>query len=72
MKLFSFIPGWHRRINTRAGRGDLALYVLVPFLRTESETVDLQVRLVTENLLTRIHRKRSIDVHGRLFEAWDK
>ena len=29
--------------------GDLALYVLVPFLPTESDTVELQVRLVTEN-----------------------
>jgi len=66
------VEGWHRRINTRAGRADLSFYVLVPLLRSEAETVDLQIRLVSENLLTRIHRKQNVNTHGRLFEAWDK
>ena len=59
-------------MNSRAGRADLGFYVLVPFLRGESEIVELQVRLVSENLLTRLHRKRYREVHGRLFDAWDK
>ncbi|KAH3748838.1 hypothetical protein DPMN_183294 [Dreissena polymorpha] len=27
------VEGWHRRINTRAGRADLGFYMLVPLIR---------------------------------------
>ncbi|XP_052809495.1 uncharacterized protein LOC128237959 [Mya arenaria] len=66
------VEGWHRRINTKAGRANLGFYVLVPLLRDESETVDLQIRLVSEHLLTRIQRKKFASIHGRLFDAWDR
>jgi hypothetical protein len=70
--MICIILGWHRRINTKAGRPDLGLYVLVPLLRGEADTVDLQIRLVSQHLLTRLHRQRYRDIHGRLFDAWDK
>ncbi|XP_053381681.1 uncharacterized protein LOC123533370 [Mercenaria mercenaria] len=66
------VEGWHRRINTRAGRADLGFYLLVPLLRREAETVDLQIRLVSAHLLTRLHRARYARLHGALFDAWDK
>ncbi|KAH3833573.1 hypothetical protein DPMN_106884 [Dreissena polymorpha] len=56
----------------RAGRPDLGFYVLVPLLRREAETVDLTIRLVSEHALTRVHRKFFKEVHGRLFEIWEK
>ncbi|KAH3861837.1 hypothetical protein DPMN_024788 [Dreissena polymorpha] len=65
------VEGWHRRMNSRAGRSDLGLYVIVPFLRAEAQTVSLQVLLVSENLLTATLRKRYKDVHDRLLYAWD-
>jgi DNA-binding MltR family transcriptional regulator len=46
--------------------------VLVPLLRREAETVDLTIRLVSEHALTRVHRKIFKEVHGRLFEIWEK
>ncbi len=65
------VEGWHRRINTRAGKADLGFYVLVPLLKKEAAIVDLQIRLVSEHQLTRFHRKKYARVHGRLFDAWD-
>ncbi|KAH3816248.1 hypothetical protein DPMN_117761 [Dreissena polymorpha] len=66
------VPGWHRRINGRAGRPDLGFYVLVPLLCREAETVDLTIRLVSEHALTWVHRKIFKEVHGRLFKIWEK
>ncbi|KAH3749101.1 hypothetical protein DPMN_183592 [Dreissena polymorpha] len=48
------------------------LYVLVPLLCREAETVDLTIRLVSEHALTRVSRKIFKEVHGRLFEIWEK
>ena len=71
MTLYIF-SGWHRRINGRACRADLGLYVIIPLLLGEAETVDLQMRLVSENLLHRIHRTQYAKIHGRLFQIWDE
>ncbi|KAH3889390.1 hypothetical protein DPMN_013444 [Dreissena polymorpha] len=65
------VEGWHRRINMRAGRACISFCILVPLLRGKAQTVDLQIRLVSENL-TRMHRKKNVNIHSRLFEAWDK
>ena len=54
------------------GRPDLGFYSLVPLLLKEARTVDLQMRLVSENLLTKISRKQYSVVHGKLFELWDR
>lgn len=69
-----FLPvsGWHRRINGKAGRGDLGFYVLVPLLLGEAETVNVQMRLVSENLLTRTHRQQYRHIYGKLFDLWDQ
>ncbi len=67
-----YFPGWHRRINTRAGKADLGMYVLIPLLKKEAINVDTQIRLVSEHLLTRINRKKYANIHGRLFKAWDR
>ena len=63
------VSGWHRR---KAGRQCLAFYTLVPLLLAEADEVTLQMRLVSENLLNRIHRKQYKRIHGKLFELWAK
>lgn len=70
--MFIYFAGWHRQLNFRAGRAKLSFYVLVPLLRAEAEVVDLQMRMVSENLLTRIQKKKYLKIHGRLFDLWDK
>ena len=56
----------------KASRADLAFYILVPLLLKEARTVTLQMRLVSENLLTKITRKQYSTVHGKLLELWDR
>ncbi|KAH3836789.1 hypothetical protein DPMN_110164 [Dreissena polymorpha] len=46
--------------------------MLVPLLRREAATVDLTIRLVSEHALARVHRRKYKDVHGKLFDTWDK
>lgn len=72
MCVFLFYTGWHRRINTIAGRADLPLYMLVPLLMNEAKDVEIAIRLVNNNQLTRIHRARYARVHARLFTAWEE
>ena len=42
------IEGWHLRINNRAAKSNLNLYLLIPFLHWESSMVGLQLQLVVE------------------------
>ncbi|KAH3769539.1 hypothetical protein DPMN_170812 [Dreissena polymorpha] len=46
--------------------------MLVPLLRREAATVDLTIRLVSEHAIARIDRRKYRDVHGKLFDTWDK
>ena len=57
-------------MSVRAGRADLAFYVLVPLLLEEAETVKQQMTLVSENLLNRRQRALYSGIHGRLFKLW--
>ncbi len=66
------VLGWLRGLNHRANGSALPFYIMVPLLRTEANDVDIQVRLVSENLLTRNQRTKYRRVHGRIFEIWDK
>jgi hypothetical protein len=66
------LEGWHRRLNARAGHPNLGFYKLIILLKEEASTVDIQIRLVSENLLCKIRRKKYAQLHGRLEEAWDK
>ena len=65
------VEGWHRRLNT-TGREHMPLYRLVSVMKAEALTVQMQVRLVSENKLQRYQRREYKDLQGRLFTAWDK
>ena len=65
--------GWHRRLNSRAGRENLQLYVLLPLLLKEAKLVDLQLQLVAEHRLISSHRSRSsLDKQQRLHQLWNQ
>ena len=66
---FTTLTGWHRRLNTRAAHQNLGMYKLIT--RKESETVNIQIRLVSENLISKIRRKKYAGIHGGLEKAWD-
>ena len=65
------VQGWHRRLNTRAGRASLHFYSLLWMLHQEAELVSLQVRLVSEGKLRRHQKKKTRQLEGKLFSLWE-
>ncbi|KAH3850846.1 hypothetical protein DPMN_093321 [Dreissena polymorpha] len=41
-------------------------------LARPTSTVDLTIRLVSEHALARVHRRKFKEIHGKLFDTWDK
>ncbi|XP_052761819.1 uncharacterized protein LOC128204443 [Mya arenaria] len=62
------LEGWHRRINGKIGA---PLYVLIPLLHSEAGTVDVKVKLLSEQSLTRYQRATYKTAHGRLHKSWE-
>ena len=58
------VEGWHHRLNDRAERGQLSLYLLVPLLHQEAEMLPLQIKLVSEKKMKRYRYQRK-DVRTR-------
>ena len=44
----------------------------MPLLLNDAQTVGLQMRIVSENLLTKTTRKQHSTIHGKLFELWGR
>ena len=65
------VEGWHRRLNTKACRGNIQFYILVPMLHEEASLVKLQMKLVKEKKLAKHQRKRTRQIQGKLFKLWD-
>ena len=51
------VEGWHNALNRRAGRDSLQFYVLIELLHNEAMLVSLQMRLVSDDKLSRIQKK---------------
>ncbi|XP_060604396.1 uncharacterized protein LOC132757205 [Ruditapes philippinarum] len=65
------VEGYHRRINGKAGRGNVQMYVLIPLLYAESELVSIQAQQVSEHLLTRYRRPKYRKLHEKLEKLWE-
>jgi len=46
--------------------------VLIPLLFNEAKDVSMQMRLVSENLMTRVQQEQYKRIHGELFRFWDR
>ncbi len=66
------VEGWHRRLNHSAKKGHLPFYLMIVLLHEESETVDMQVRLVSQGKLSRHQRKTYRKMQARIFAYWEK
>ena len=66
------VEGWHNRLNMKAQRGNLQLYLLIQLLHSEAKLVPLQKLLVTEDKLRRQQRKETIRIQGALNSLWEK
>ncbi|XP_019637278.1 PREDICTED: uncharacterized protein LOC109479730 [Branchiostoma belcheri] len=65
------VEGWHNRLNQKARKPSLPLYLLIDLLHRESCLVKIHVRLVTEGKLRRHQRAKYRSLQGRLFDEWD-
>ena len=64
------VEGWHHRLNDRAERGQLSLYLLVPLLHQEAEMLPLQIKLVSEKKMKRYQRKDVRTRQARINNLW--
>lgn len=64
------VEGWHRRLRSRARRGDLPLYMLIALLHDEAKVVQLQLRLLSENKLRKRARRKYAEINGKLWKLW--
>ena len=58
------VEGWHNRLNMKAQRGNIQLYLLIHLLHSEAKLVPLQKQLITEDKLRRQQRKGTIKIQG--------
>lgn len=67
------IEGWHLGLNRRAsGKSQLPLYLLIRPLHCEARRTSLQIRLVSEKKLRRIHKKMFGDLQTKIFNLWNE
>lgn len=66
------VEGWHRRLNHRANRGQLPLYLLIGLLHDESRLASLYVRLVSEGKLKRHQKKTYANLQAKLQTYWQE
>ena len=64
------MEGWHYRLNRKAVRGQLPLYLLVSLLWAEADFIDIQLRLISENQLRRYQRMSTKSTQGSLAQLW--
>ena len=65
------VEGWHHRINRKAQKPNLTLYVLVRLLNKEAQKLPTQLKMVTEGKLKRYQRKKTTELQHRIFNLWD-
>ena len=66
------VEAWHRRLNSRARRGSLPLYLLIRLLHEESSYVTVQILLLSEGKLRRYQRRKYANINDKLMELWSQ
>ena len=69
--IFTF-PGWHHAPNRRAMGRHLPFYELIELLHREAKSVATQIRLVSNQRLTRIQGRAYRQLQSKVFGFWQK
>ena len=69
--MFVISPGWHSRLNVKAGIAP-PFYILIGVLHREAREVAGQIQLVSELSLRRLQRASYRSMQSRFLEAWDR
>ncbi|XP_041375273.1 uncharacterized protein LOC121388117 isoform X2 [Gigantopelta aegis] len=65
------LEAWHHRLNQKAGRKNLPLYTLIPFLNAEADLLPMQSRLLTDGQLDRRQTPAQKKKAKKYFALWD-
>lgn len=66
------VEGWHRRLNHRAQKSQLPLYLLIQLLHEEGRSVDVTAQLVKEQELRRYQKRAYANINGKLERRWEE
>ena len=66
------VEGWHRRLAVKAVSAKLNMYLLMQLLASESQLVEVQLRLIKESAVIRRQRKSSRSATAWLFCIWER
>ncbi|XP_066268880.1 uncharacterized protein [Branchiostoma lanceolatum] len=66
------VEGWHNRLNLKAKKPNLPMYLLISLLHRESQLVAVYTRQVPEGNVRRYQRATYRRIQGRLFTEWEK
>ena len=66
------VEGWHNRLNTKAERGNLPMYLLVQLLHVEASLIPLTQQLIAEDKLRKYQRLQTKAIQGRLSKLWEQ
>ena len=65
------VEGWHHRLNHKAGRGQIQMYLLIDLLHSESKYVEVQTSLVRNEKMSRTQRSDYRKVNEKIQGLWD-
>ena len=66
------VEGWHHRLNQNAQKDQLPLYVMIQLLFQEATTVNLQMRLLSQDKIRRRQSKKYRDLQGKIMKYWEQ
>ena len=65
------VEGWHRRMNSKAGRGNIQFYLLIQLLKRESCLVDIMANsYLTRGAISRYQKKQNSPI-AKILQSWD-
>ena len=66
------VEGWHLKLNQKAARGQIQLYLLLDLLHQEARYVEAQAKLVRDEQLTRVQRVEYRRINLAINSLWEK
>ena len=64
------VEGWHLKLNQKAAKGQIQLYLLISLLHQEARYIEAQAKLVGYEQLTRVHRVEYRKINQAINSLW--
>ena len=66
------VEGWHCRLNRKAQRVGINIYLLFTLIYQEAQMVEVKVRLLSDNKVRRAQRKSAVNGQMKLHKFWQE